>query len=86
MVQVVIEVTEQEARSLQARALLEGVSVSDLLHRAVAIEAAPADARPPRVITDEMRRRARSIAGKFRSGLHDVARNHDKYIVEDILS
>jgi len=35
---------------------------------------------------EEKRRRALAAAGRFRSGLNDLAENHDKYLERDFIS
>ena len=56
------------------------VPVGDVLGAAVdAFLRASGLASPP---TEEQWRRARAVIGQFRSGLHDVARNHDRYLQE----
>ncbi len=78
MVRTQIQLTEQQARALRELAAEKGVSMAELIRQAV-----------ERVIEenerDEKWRRALSAMGQYRSGLTDVAENHDKYLDEDYL-
>ncbi|MBI4690470.1 MAG: CopG family transcriptional regulator [Nitrospirae bacterium] len=35
------------------------------------------------VDVEERRKRALEVVGRFRSGKHDIAKDHDKYLAED---
>ena len=76
MVRTQVQFTERQIEALRARAAREEVSVSELVRRAV--EAWVATDVPEH----EKARRALEIAGKFRSGRADVARNHDEHLTE----
>jgi hypothetical protein len=79
MVRTQIQLTEQQARKLRARARERGVSVAELIRRCV--ETALSAEEPSRA---ELYSRAGSIAGKFedRQGARDLARRHDDYLDE----
>ncbi len=74
MIRTQVQFTEEQLAALRGRAAREEVSVSEIVRRAVeawvAGEASPA----------ETTRRAREVAGQFRSGRGDVARRHDDHL------
>lgn len=76
MVRTQVQFTEEQIEALRARAAREGVSVAELVRRAVEAW----------VITEtsseDRRRRALRIVGRFGSGHDDVARRHDEHLVE----
>jgi hypothetical protein len=75
MIRTQIQLTPEQAMHARERAVAEGVSISELLRRAL-------DAYLE--IEDRRERRERMIAsiGKFRSGLHDISERHDDYLAE----
>jgi hypothetical protein len=79
MVRTQIQLTEHQAISLKRLADEEGVSMAALVRlgvdRLLRERGAPIDA--------EKRRRALAVTGRFRSGLDDLAENHDRYLAED---
>ncbi len=77
MIRTQIQLTERQARALRQLATSEGLSMAELIRRAVdRVLAEPGD---------EMRReRALAAVGKFRSGRGDVARRHDEYLEENL--
>lgn len=76
MVRTQVQFTEEQLEALRARAAREEVSVSELVRRAVeawlATEAS----------WSETKQRAMDVAGRFRSGRDDVARDHDDHLAE----
>jgi hypothetical protein len=86
MVRMEIQMTERQARLLKAKAQRVGLSVSALVLRAAERESEPENEPQPRVITEEMKQRARSVIGKYHDTATDVSVNHDKYYVEAIMS
>lgn len=74
MIRTQVQFTEEQLAALRGRAAREEVSVSEIVRRAVeawvAGEASPA----------ETKRRAREVAGQFRSGRGDVALRHDDHL------
>jgi len=79
MVRTQIQLTEQQARKLRARARERGVSIAELIRRCV--ETALSAEEPSRA---ELYARAARIAGKFedRQGAKDLSRRHDDYLDE----
>ena len=74
-----IQLTEEQARRVKRLARERNTSMAEIIRNAVDQFAAD----DPRGQKDEIRKRALSAAGKFRSGKKDVARNHDKYLAGD---
>ena len=79
MVRTQIQLTERQARELRGMAAKEGVSMAEIIRRAVD---AKIHERVPDVSWEERVRRATAAMGKFHSGLKDVSRRHDHYLVE----
>lgn len=63
---------------MKERAASLGVSMAELIRRGIdkVLESNGGNLQQERV------RRAIQAAGRFRSGLHDVSVNHDKYLAE----
>lgn len=79
MVRMQIQLTESQTRELKRLAAARHVSMADLIRRGV-----DAILRSNSVLdVAEKRKRALALAGKFRSGKHDVSKDHDKYLAED---
>ena len=78
MVRTQVQFAEEDLKELRREAAEEGVSVSKLVRRYVS---AGLDGRrgPSR---EEIVRGLREVAGKYHSGTHDAAREHDKYLAE----
>lgn len=79
MVRTQIQLTERQARELKKMAAREGVSMAEVVRKAV-------DAKLRGGVSDipwkERVRRATAVMGKFHSGLKDVSRRHDRYLAE----
>ena len=76
MVRKMIQITEAQARKLERRAKLEGVSMSELVRRGLDI------VLETRSRTEEVRQRALLAVGAFSSGDTDVSERHDDYLAE----
>jgi hypothetical protein len=78
MVRTQIQLTEDQAKRLKERAASEGCSMAALIRRSVdrLLESDGAISR------EERKRRAIALAGRFHSGVDDLAVNHDKYLAE----
>jgi len=78
MVRTQIQLTERQARELKRLAAAQGRSMADLIRISVdkllAQPGAQEDAR--------RRERALGAAGRFNSGIADIAQNHDRYLAE----
>lgn len=81
MIRTQIQLTEKQARWLKARAAEDGRSMADLIRESVdrVVAAAPA-IRSAEAIREE----ALAIVGKYRSSRRDLAKNHDRYLAEDL--
>ena len=75
-----IELTDEQAIALREIAAAEGRSIEDVIRESVDAYAA---SRKPRS-REERKAAAMSVAGRFRSGLHDLAERHDDYLAEDL--
>jgi len=75
-----IQLTDKQIEAVRAIAASKGVSIAEIIRMSVEnfIEKEKLNIRL------EQKKRALSVAGKFRSGLNDLAQNHDKYLAEDI--
>ena len=81
MVKTQVQLQEKDLAELRRMAAEEGVSVSELVRRGVK-QVLESRHRPSR---EELWERARAVAGKYRSGKHDIAQRHDDYLAEDYL-
>lgn len=78
MIRMQVQFSEEQVRLLKARAAQEHVSVAEIVRRSVATcLQGQCDVR-----ADERRRRAIEVAGRFASGLRDVAARHDDYLAD----
>jgi len=75
-----IQLTERQARELRRIAAKEGVSMAEIIRRAVDAKIRGGSGEVP---WQERVRRAQAAMGKFRSGLKDVAERHDDYLAEE---
>lgn len=82
MVRTQIQLTERQARDLKKMAAREGISMAEVIRRAVDAKIREGSGEVP---WEEKVRRARAVMGKFRSGIKDLAENHDKYLAEDYM-
>ncbi|HJX73716.1 MAG TPA: ribbon-helix-helix protein, CopG family [Candidatus Deferrimicrobiaceae bacterium] len=80
MVRTQIQLTERQARELKRIAAKEGVSMAEIIRRAVDAKIRVGTGEVP---WEERVRRAQAAMGKFRSGSKDVAERHDDYLVEE---
>jgi Ribbon-helix-helix protein, copG family len=79
MVRTQIQLTERQARELKRIAAKEDISMAEVVRRAVDAKIREAAAGVP---WEERVRRAMAAMGKFRSGLKDVSKRHDRYLAE----
>ncbi len=78
MVRTQIQLTEEQARAVKKMASAEGVSVAEVIRRAIG-----KIMRADKSINEEERhKRALEIVGKFRSGKRDISKKHDEYLEE----
>ena len=73
-----IQLTEEQARALKARARHEERSIADLVRESVSEYLVRRPARDRRALLG----RARALTGRFHSGYPDVAENHDRHLDE----
>ena len=78
MIRTQIQITKEQARQLKIVAAREKKSVAEVIREGI-------DARLQRQMdVDErtLRRLAIELAGKYHSGVDDLAEDHDRYLVE----
>ena len=78
MVRTQIQLSEDQVVALKRIAAAQHKSMAAVIRQAVdffAKSGETADREKPRA-------RARSAAGRFKSGMHDLAKNHDDYLAE----
>lgn len=73
-----VQLTEEQARALKARARDEERSMADLVRESVSEYLARRPVRDRHALLD----RARALTGHFHSGFPDVAENHDRHLDE----
>jgi hypothetical protein len=78
MIRTQIQLTKDQAKALKVLAASKHLSVAELVRRAVDTMLKTSTSVDP----EERLRRAREIAGKFRSGKRDISREHDAYLSE----
>lgn len=76
MVRTQIQLTEEQARKVKKIAAHRGVPMAEVIREAIE-GAIRSDAQ-----SEDRRKRALSIVGKFRSGKKNVSREHDGYLAE----
>lgn len=81
MIRTQIQLTDEQADVLRARARRERVSIAELVRRAID---AFTRSEPPG--DQELRRRAMRAAGRFGSGVRDTSSRHDEAFVESVRS
>lgn len=80
MVRTQIQLTDEQAERLRQLARESSLSMAELIRRAV--ERLLASASRPS--DQDVRARAIAAAGRFRSGVSDLAERHDDYLAETI--
>lgn len=79
MVRTQIQLTDNQARDLKRLAAARHLSMAELIRQGV-----DAILRSNTIMDiAEKRKRALALAGKYRSGKHDISKEHDKYLAED---
>ena len=80
MVRTQIQLTEKQAKALKKLALSRHLSVAEIIRDAV-----DTIIKSNAIVDDEERKeRAIAIAGRFRSGKHNISQEHDKYLAETL--
>jgi predicted Ser/Thr protein kinase len=78
MVRTQIQLTEEQAKKIKKIAASRGVPMAEVIRDAVdgVIRSGAG------TVSEERRKRALEIVGKFRSGKRDVSKKHDAYLTE----
>ena len=71
-----IEITEDQARYLEQIAARQGRPVADLIRAGIDAVLQTEASR------EDLKRRARALSGRFRSGVSDLSTEHDRYLAE----
>ncbi len=79
MVRTQIQLTDRQYEALKERARSLNVSMAELIRESVELYLA-SSAEPT---NREKRQAALAVAGRFSSGLEDLAEQHDQYLAED---
>jgi DNA-binding protein Fis len=80
MVRTQIQLTEAQIKTLHDLALKQGVSVAELIRKSVDNYLKQIDGGDKL----ELIERAKEAAGKYHTDLRDLAKNHDRYLAEDL--
>ncbi|MEJ2080353.1 MAG: ribbon-helix-helix protein, CopG family [Acidobacteriota bacterium] len=78
MVRTQIQLTDKQYGALKERARELNISMAEVIRESVQLYLSKAEFRS----IEERRESARSIAGRFDSGLTDLAEEHDRYAGE----
>lgn len=78
MIRTQIQLTDEQARAIKKIAAAKGVSVAEVIRRAVE----GVIRSDTRMGTEERQKRALDIVGKFKSGKRDVSKRHDAYLTD----
>lgn len=78
MVRTQIQLSDGQAHALRALAAAEGRSMADIIRESVEVLLAERGMRD----RAEVARRALAAVGAFRSGVNDLASEHDRYLTE----
>jgi len=78
MVRTQIQLSDGQAHALRALAAAEGRSMADIIRESVEVLLAERGMRD----RAEVARRALAAVGAFRSGVGDLASEHDRYLTE----
>jgi len=78
VVRTQIQLTEEQAKKIKKIAASRGVPMAEVIRDAVEGTIRSSGV----VISEERRKRALEIVGKFRSGKKNVSRKHDSYLAD----
>ncbi|TAK63336.1 MAG: hypothetical protein EPO24_04330 [Bacteroidetes bacterium] len=80
MTQTLIELTDEQMSALENLASERHISPSEIIQQ----ELERLLRKKATKIDSKMKERALSVAGRFKSGIHDLAAHHDEYLVESL--
>lgn len=80
MVRTQIQITEKQLERLKEYAAQHGVSLAETIRRSVDLFFKIENEKEEK---DKLYMKARETAGKYDSGITDLAKNHDRYLQED---
>ena len=73
-----VQLTDKQIEAVKGLAAKREVSMAEIIRMSVDSFIQKENILP------QQKKRALSVVGKFRSGLNDLAKNHDKYLAEDM--
>lgn len=73
-----VQLTDKQIEAIKGLAAKREVSMAEIIRMSVDSFIQKENILP------QQKKRALSVVGKFRSGLNDLAQNHDKYLAEDM--
>jgi hypothetical protein len=73
-----VQLTDKQIEAVKGLAAKREVSMAEIIRMSVDSFIQKENILP------QQKKRALSVVGKFRSGLNDLAQNHDKYLAEDM--
>ncbi|HVT02085.1 MAG TPA: CopG family transcriptional regulator [Thermoanaerobaculia bacterium] len=79
MIRTQIQLTKEQAEQLRALASERGLSMAELIRDGVDHVL---DTSPRRANRQDLRDRARKLAGRFSSGIFDLAGDHDAHLTK----
>jgi len=85
LVRTQVQLSKAQLRALQTLAVAHNRSTAELIRQAVEAylqSTRPASKPPRRLSREERKRRALAVAGRFQSGVTDLATAHDKHLAE----
>ncbi|MBC8228948.1 CopG family transcriptional regulator [bacterium] len=75
-----VRLTDKQIEVVRAIAAKKEISIAEIIRMSVDSFIQKEESK----IRLQQKKRALSAIGKFRSGLNDLAQNHDKYLAEDM--
>lgn len=79
MIRTQIQLSAEQFEALKRLAQSRGCSIAQVVRDAVDLVVR----KEPIASIRELRARAAAVSGRFRSGLKDLSRDHDRYLAED---
>ena len=81
MARIQIQITEKQLERLKEYAAQKGVSLTEIIRRSLDLFFKIENEKEEK---DKLYMKARETAGKYDSQITDLAKNHDRYLQEDL--